>query len=390
MSSREGIYQASVKQKRGQDLTADREQDHAFMRLALRLAAKGLGRTSPNPAVGALIVQSGELVGRGFHRRAGEPHAEVEALEEAGEAARGSTLYVNLEPCSHYGRTPPCAEALIRAGVRRVVVGMVDPNPLVQGKGIECLERAGIEVTVGVLREACERLNEDFSSLMRRGRPLVTLKLAASLDGKIAAASGDSHWISGEASRRWVHRLRNQVDAVLVGAGTVEKDNPRLTCRIRGGRDPLRVILDGRLRISPEARVLVQPSEARTLVVTAVRRSSPKVRLLEGRGAEVLCLPGHEGEVAFLEVLQELGKRGIKSVLIEGGARVAASALRAGAVDKVLFFYAPKLLGGDGKEMVGSLGIRQVAQALAVHKIEVRRFGEDVVIGGYIKKEESS
>lgn len=362
----------------------EEEQDRAFMRLALKLAEGGVGRTSPNPAVGAVIVKAGKVIGRGFHRRAGAPHAEVEALRAAGRAARGATLYVNLEPCSHYGRTPPCAEAVIAAKLKRVVVGMADPNPLVQGRGIERLRQAGVEVTVGVLKEACEQLNEDFCTFIIKGRPFVILKLAASLDGKIATAGGDARWISGEASRRFVHRLRDQVDAVLVGAETVRKDNPRLTCRVRGGRDPLRVILDGRLRITPQAQVITQPSGARTLVVTAVKKPNRKVHLLERYGAEVLSLPGPGGKVAFSRLLRELGKRGIKSVMVEGGAEVAAAALQAGVVDKVFFFYAPKLLGGDGKGMIGSLGITRVARAIKVHKIEVKRLGEDVVIGGYI------
>jgi diaminohydroxyphosphoribosylaminopyrimidine deaminase/5-amino-6-(5-phosphoribosylamino)uracil reductase len=261
---------------------------------------------------------------------------------------------------------------------------MVDPNPLVQGRGIKRLRQAGIEVKVGVLKEACERLNEDFCTFVSKGRPFVILKLAASLDGKIAAASGDARWISGETSRRFVHQLRNQVDAVLVGAETVRKDNPRLTCRIRGGRDPLRVILDGRLRTTPQAQVIAQPSGGPTLVVTTVKKPNRKIRLLERYGAEVLSLPGPRGKVAFSRLLHELGRRGIKSVMVEGGAEIAASALRAGAVDKVLFFYAPKLLGGEGKEMVGLLGISRVAHAIRVHKIEVERLGNDVVVSGYI------
>jgi diaminohydroxyphosphoribosylaminopyrimidine deaminase/5-amino-6-(5-phosphoribosylamino)uracil reductase len=261
---------------------------------------------------------------------------------------------------------------------------MVDPNPLVQGKGIKRLRQAGIEVKLGVLKEACERLNEDFCTFVGKGRPFVILKLAASLDGKIAAASGDARWISGEASRRFVHRLRNQVDAVLVGAETVRRDNPRLTCRIRGGRDPLRIILDGRLRITPQAQVIAQPLTVPTLVVTAVKKPNRKIRLLEQCGAEVLSLPGPEEKVTFSRLLRELAKRGIKSVMIEGGAEIAAAALRAGAVDKVLFFYAPKLLGGEGKEMVGWLKIPRVARAIKVHTIEMERLGEDVVISGYI------
>ncbi|HEV8716317.1 MAG TPA: bifunctional diaminohydroxyphosphoribosylaminopyrimidine deaminase/5-amino-6-(5-phosphoribosylamino)uracil reductase RibD, partial [Candidatus Binatia bacterium] len=322
------------------------ELDEVFMQRALDLAAKALGRTSPNPAVGAVIVRNGRVIGEGFHRRAGLPHAEIEALRRMKGSARGATLYVNLEPCSHYGRTPPCAEAVVAAGLKRVVIGMVDPNPLVRGRGLRRLRQAGIEVKTGVLKDKCERLNEDFAVFIRTGLPLVTLKLAASLDGRIATASGDSKWISGELSRRLVHELRNRVDAVLIGAETVRADDPQLTCRVRGGRDPLRVILDGRLTISPQARVCTQRSTARTLVVTAEEnRQSEKRAVLESQGVEVLCLPGEQQRVRLRPLLAELGKRGIKHVLIEGGGQVAAAAFSEGVVDKVLFFYGPKLLG---------------------------------------------
>jgi diaminohydroxyphosphoribosylaminopyrimidine deaminase/5-amino-6-(5-phosphoribosylamino)uracil reductase len=360
-------------------------QDERFMQRALDLAAKALGRTSPNPAVGAVIVRGGRVVGEGFHRRAGLPHAEVEALRRVSGTAHGATLYVNLEPCSHYGRTPPCADALIAAGIKRVVVGMVDPNPLVRGRGVRLLRRAGIEVKTGVLQEQCERLNEDFACFIRMKRPFVTLKLAASLDGRIAAASGDSKWISGETSRRLVHELRNRMDAVLVGAETVRTDDPQLTCRLRGGRDPIRVILDGRFTINPEARVCTQHSLAPTLIVTTEEHGQgAKKAELEQRGVQVICLPGTQGRVPLRLLLEELGQRGVKSVLIEGGGQVAAAALGEGVVDKVLFFYGPVLLGGEGRAMVGSLGIERVAAGLKVHTIEVHRLGNDVLVTAYV------
>lgn len=355
------------------------------MQRALDLAAKGLGRTSPNPAVGAVIVRGGRVIGEGFHRRAGLPHAEVEALRQLNGTARGATLYVNLEPCSHHGRTPPCTDALIAAGLQRVVVGMTDPNPLVRGRGLRRLRRAGIEVKTGVLRERCERLNEDFAVFIRTGRPLVTLKLAASLDGRIATASGDSQWISNAASRRLVHELRNRADAVLVGAETVRADDPRLTCRVRGGRDPLRVILDGRLTISPQARVCTQRSTAPTLIVTTEESGrGEKKTALERQGVEVLCLPGELGRVRLGSLLEELGRRGIKQVLIEGGGQVAAAALGEGIVDKVLFFYAPTLLGGESRPMIGPLGIDRVAAGLKLHTIALYRLGDDVLVTGYV------
>jgi len=359
--------------------------DERFMRRTLELAAKALGRTSPNPVVGAVIVRNGRIIGEGFHRRAGLPHAEREALRRITETARGATIYVNLEPCSHYGRTPPCADALIEAGIKRVVVGMVDPNPLVQGRGLRRLRRAGIAVATGVLREECERLNEDFACFIRTGRPFVTLKLAASLDGRIAAASGDSQWISGEQSRRVVHELRNRVDAILVGAETVRNDDPRLTCRMRGGRDPLRVVLDGRLSITPSARVCTQPSTAPTLIATSEDHGrGEKQAQLEAQGVQVVCLPGKNGQVPLRPLLAELGRRGHKSVLIEGGGRIAAAALREGVVDKVLFFYAPLLLGGEGRAMIGPLGIDRVAAGQKLHTITVERIGKDILVAAYI------
>ena len=355
------------------------------MRRAVELAAKALGRTSPNPAVGAVIVRNGKIVGEGFHHRAGLPHAEREALRHLTGSSRGATMYVNLEPCSHHGRTPPCADALIEAGITRVVVGMVDPNPLVRGRGLRRLRRAGIAVEAGVLREECERLNEDFACFIRTGRPFVTLKLAASLDGRIAAASGDSHWISGEQSRRLVHELRNQVDAIVVGAETVRTDDPQLTCRIRGGRDPVRVILDGRLSIASTARVCTQRSSAPTFIAACEDHGQEdKQAQLETQGVRVLCFPGERGQVPLRLVLAELARQGQKSVLLEGGGRIAAAAFREGVVDKVLFFYAALLLGGDGRAMIGPLGIDRVAAGQKLHTMSVQQLGKDILVSAYI------
>lgn len=366
-------------------------QDELFMQHALDLAAKALGRTSPNPAVGAVIVRGRQIIGEGFHHRAGLPHAEIEALRHMQGTAKGATLYVNLEPCAHHGRTPPCTEAVVAAGFKRVVVGMVDPNPRVRGQGLRRLRRAGIEVTSGVLREQCERLNEDFATFIRTGMPMVTLKLAASLDGRIATASGDSKWISGELSRRLVHELRNRVDAIVVGAETIRIDDPQLTCRVRGGRDPLRVILDGHFSIHPAARVCTQKSTARTLIVTTEESGRrPKRKLLEKQGVEVLCLPGEQGKVHFAPLLQELGKRGLKHVLIEGGGQVAAAALTEGVVNKVMFFYGPKLLGGESRPMIGPLGVDRVAAGLKLHTIELHRLRDDVLVTGYIEGKEKN
>jgi diaminohydroxyphosphoribosylaminopyrimidine deaminase/5-amino-6-(5-phosphoribosylamino)uracil reductase len=362
--------------------------DVAYMQRALDLAARALGRTSPNPAVGAVIVRGNRIVGEGFHRKAGRPHAEIEVLKNLAGTAKGATLYVNLEPCSHHGRTPPCADAVIQAGIKRVVIGMADPNPLVKGRGIRRLRRAGVEVKTGVLRQACEQLNEDFSLLIRTGRPMVTLKLAASLDGRIATVSGDSRWISGASSRRWVHELRNQVDAILVGSGTVGSDNPQLTCRIRGGRDPLRVILDSRLSTNPQARTYTQKSTASTLIATTSVGAKRQYLFEHCNPARVEIVPfsAQNGRVPIPLVLAELGKRGIKHVLIEGGGQVAAAALGEDVVDKVLFFYGPILLGGDGQAMIGTLGISQVAAGKKLHTVQVTQRGEDVVVSAYVHR----
>ncbi len=354
--------------------------DARFMRLALRLGRRGLGRTSPNPPVGAVVVAAGRVVGRGYHHRAGAAHGEIEALNAAGPRARGATLYVTLEPCAHHGRTPPCTEAIIAAGIRRVVFGSRDPNPKVAGNGMGRLRAAHIKVDAGVEQAACDELIAAFRKHVLSGLPLVTLKLAASLDGRIATATGASRWITGEDSRRFVHRLRARHDAVLVGAETVIRDDPELTCRIRGGRNPLRVILDGRLRLPLRARVLTTPSAAATLVCTGRRPSAAKVRRLQSRGAEVLRLPDRAGRIGINQVLRALGERGLMSVLIEGGATVAAAAIRARAVDRLLIFYAPKLIGGDGRPLLGPLGVRRLAAAPRLGMLRVKRFAADVLL----------
>jgi diaminohydroxyphosphoribosylaminopyrimidine deaminase / 5-amino-6-(5-phosphoribosylamino)uracil reductase len=346
----------------------------------LRLARRGLGRTSPNPPVGAVVVAGGAVVGRGYHRRAGLPHAEVEALRVAGRWARGATLYVTLEPCAHHGRTPPCTEGILAAGIRRVVFGARDPNPSVTGHGARRLRRAGLEVSGGVLQADCDGLIRFFRKHMTTGLPFVTLKLAASLDGRIATATGESRWITGTASRRFVHRLRAEHDAVLVGAQTVIDDDPELTCRVRGGRNPLRVILDGHLRMPLTARVLANTAAAATLVVAGRGASPAKVRRLTARGAEVVLFPMRKNQVAMPRLLRFLGRRGISSVLVEGGATVAANALSAGVVDQLLCFFAPTLIGGDGHPMLASLGVRRLRDAPRLGPVRLKRFASDLFL----------
>ena len=357
------------------------EADRRYMQMALDLARKGAGRTSPNPMVGAVLVRGGTVVGAGYHRKAGADHGEIAALKRAGKKARGATLYLNLEPCSHHGRTPPCAPALVRAGVKRVVAGMADPNPLVAGRGLRMLRRAGIEVRAGVLEGECRRLNEAFVKYITRRLPFVILKIAASLDGRIAASSGDSRWITGPEARRRAHEIRNQVDAVMVGVGTVAADDPRLTCRIPGGRDPVRIILDRRLRIPLKARVLRE--RGKTILVVGPRVPGNKRKAVEKLGAEVWRLPVIGGTIPLAAVLKEMGKRGMTSLMIEGGAATAGRALVERVVDKICFFYAPKLIGGDGVAMTAGLGVRKMKQARLLKDMTVEKIGQDFLVTGY-------
>jgi diaminohydroxyphosphoribosylaminopyrimidine deaminase/5-amino-6-(5-phosphoribosylamino)uracil reductase len=353
--------------------------DARYMREALRLGRKGLGRTSPNPPVGAVVVANGHVVGRGYHHGPGNLHGEAEALRDAGARSRGATLYVTLEPCNHHGRTPPCTDAIIAAGVRRVVFGVRDPNPLVRGGGGARLRRHGIAVELGVEAEACAELLAGFTSLVTRRRPLVTLKLAASLDGRIATSTGASRWITSPPARALVHQLRDEHDAIMVGAGTVIADDPQLTCRRRGGRDPLRVIVDGRLRLPLTAAVVSERAAAGTAVATAVRGGA-KLRALHSRGVRVVSLPGRRGQIALPALLRRLAADDVSSVLIEGGAGLAAAALRARVVDRLVFFLAPKLIGGDGVPMVASLGVRSMVRAPQLHIVEVSRIGADLLV----------
>ena len=361
--------------------------DERFMGRALRLAANGWGRTSPNPMVGAVLVHNGRVVGRGWHHRAGLEHAEILAIREAGGLARGATVYVNLEPCCIHGHTPPCTDALIRAGVRRVVVGMPDPNPKVNGNGVGQLRRAGIAVNVGVLEERCRRLNEVFAGFITRGRPFVILKAAASIDGRTATPGGESRWITGEAARREVHRLRKGVDAILVGAETVIADDPLLTARpapVRAER-PLRIVLDGRLRIPAKARLFYDDTPP-VIVVTTKGAPARKIGALEKAGAEVLTLPDRGGKkVSMKALMKRLGRRGITSVLIEGGAETHARAFEDGVVDKVVFFYAPMVIGGGrAPGMIGGDGCGNLKNAWKLDRMRTRRFGPDIMVEGYV------
>jgi diaminohydroxyphosphoribosylaminopyrimidine deaminase / 5-amino-6-(5-phosphoribosylamino)uracil reductase len=360
------------------------KSDEQWMRRVLRLAEKGRGRTSPNPMVGAVLVKRGEVVGEGYHVRAGADHAEVIALRQAREKARGATLYLNLEPCTHYGKTPPCAPAVIGAKVKRVVIGMEDPNPLVRGRGLESLKRAGIVGEVGVLEKECRRLNEAFCKYIVKREPFVILKAAATLDGKMATREGDSKWISGETSRRFVHRMRDQVDGVLVGIGTVLKDDPQLTARIAKGRDPYRIVLDSRLRISEEAKV-IGSSPSRAIIATTGLAAKDKIKKLEKRGVRILVLDSKQGKVDLNHCLSKLGEMEITSLLVEGGSEIHGSFLDAGLINKILLFFSPKLMGD--REAVGIFGGHEkktLKEALPLSELRVRRIGEDILVEGYV------
>ncbi len=358
--------------------------DEKLMRLALSLAAKARGRTSPNPMVGAVIVKDGEIVGRGYHHKAGTPHAEIHAIADAGEEARGAVIYVSLEPCSHHGRTGPCTQAIIEAGLSRVVMAMMDPNPRVSGRGKAALEAHGIEVQTGILETEARKLNEAYVKYITTKQPFVIMKAAMSLDGKIATASGKSKWITSEASRRVVHQIRDEVDAIMVGIGTVMRDDPSLTTRLpdERGRDPVRIILDSRGRIPLKSRVLHLDSSARTIVAVTPQAPQEKVAQLKEH-SEVLVIPEQNERVDLQALMQELGRMEIMSVLLEGGAEVNASALKAGIVDKVMVFIAPKLIGGaESPGPVGGSGIDELSEAVALTDISLERIGEDILITG--------
>jgi diaminohydroxyphosphoribosylaminopyrimidine deaminase / 5-amino-6-(5-phosphoribosylamino)uracil reductase len=365
------------------------KDDSFWMRLAIREARKGLGRTSPNPCVGAVVVKGNRLIGAGYHHQAGTPHAEVHALRAAGGKARGATIYVTLEPCSHTGRTPPCTQAILDSGIRRVVVGMPDPNPLVAGGGCKILAAQGLEVVDGVLAQQCRDLNRPFVKHVTTGLPWVIMKAGMSLDGKLALASGQSGWITSEQSRLQVHRLRDRVDAILIGSGTALCDDPALTTRLprRRGRDPLRVILDTTLRVPPTARLLKQASSAETWIFCGPGADASRAASLVAAGA-VLKQVGLDdsGRLDLKAVLCELGRAQLTSVLVEGGSRVHGAFLRGGLVDAVQIFAAPIFIGADGVPLLDSLGLQKVADAPRFSTTRVRRLGNDVLIEGLIDK----
>ena len=360
------------------------------MTLALRLAAKGRGTSGPNPMVGAVVVKRDKIIGQGFHLKPGTPHAEILALRQAGKLAQGATLYVTLEPCCHLEkRTPPCVPEILRSGVRRVVVAMQDPNPSVKGKGAAALRRAGLSITIGVACSEAEELNMAYCHWMKTGRPYVTLKAGMALDGKLATATGESQWITGELSRREVHQLRGDVDAVLIGLGTVLADDPSLTARTGprleqlASKQPLRIVVDSRLRTPVKAQILAQQDKAKTIVATTAAASAARRSVLQKQGIEILTLPGLQGRVSLPALRKHLGRRGIMSLLVEGGSEVNAAMLKAKLVDHICLYIAPLLLGGqNAKGVIGGTSPARLADAIEVRHMVTRSIGNDVVVEG--------
>lgn len=359
------------------------DRDKFFMERALRLAEKGVGSTSPNPMVGAVLVKDGEIIGEGFHKKAGEPHAEVLALKQAGERARGAELFVTLEPCSHYGRTPPCVQAIIKAGVTGVVAAMEDPNPLVSGRGIKMLEEAGIQVRVGVMEERARKLNEVFIKYITTKKPFVVGKIAQSLDGKIALSSGISRWITGEPARIRAHELRSRYDAVMVGIGTVLADDPLLTCRLPSReKDPVKIVVDSTLKIPVNAR-LFQDS-GKVIIAATQKADRQKMRVLKELGADIIETESNGGDMVNLPQLFEiLGTMGITGVLVEGGSRLLASLSKEELLDKLIIFVAPRLIGAEGLSSVGNLFVDELKKTPRFTIGSLEQIGEDIMLEAY-------
>lgn len=364
--------------------------DAFYMKMALDLAEKGRGFTSPNPMVGAVVVKDGKVAGKGYHEAAGKPHAEVNAIDDAKACASGATLYVTLEPCNHYGKTPPCTEKILKSGIKRVVAAVRDPNPDVKGDGAEFLRSKGVEVCFGICEKEAKKQNEVFFKYIKTKRPFVTVKCAATLDGKIATKTGDSKWVTGEESRQFVHRLRHINDAIMVGINTVKRDDPKLTTRLEGteGRNPVRIILDSRLTISEDAIVLQPDSGSDTIIIigdSALDAGQLRKKAeFEEKGVKIIETPEKDGLIDLDFLMDKFGSIGITSLLIEGGSRVIASAFSAGIADKIVFFYAPRILGGDGVNICSGPGPALMSDSIDVKDVSVHRFGDDIMIEGYI------
>jgi len=354
--------------------------DEFYMKRALKLAGKGEKWVSPNPMVGSVIVKENRIIGEGYHEKFGGNHAEINAIRSASESIEGATIYVTLEPCTHYGRTPPCVESVIACKPARAVIGASDPNPLVSGRGIEALRQNGIETTVGILEEQCKQLNERFFKFITTRMPFVTLKFAQTIDGRIATSTGHSQWISSAGSLRFAHRLRSIHDGILVGVGTVIQDDPDLTVRLVRGRNPVRVVLDSRLRIPLRARILKNQALAKTIIATTCQDNREKRARLEDLGIEILPVEqDNSGRINMEKMFAELGKRNISAILVEGGAGIITSVVREKLADRVIIVIAPKIIG-KGIEAVGDLGIKIIDEALCFSYKKISRKGDDIII----------
>ena len=357
--------------------------DENFMREALRIAKNAEGRTSPNPMVGAVIVRDGKIIAEGWHRKAGTPHAEIHALNMAGELAKNSIMYVTLEPCSHFGRTPPCANKIVESGIKKVFVAMKDLNPKVAGRGIEILRNAGIDVEVGLLENEAKKLNEVFLKWVTKKIPFVTAKFACSLDGKIATVGGESKWITSEESRKFSHHLRNIHDGIMVGIGTVLADNPNLTARIENGKNPVRIIIDSMARTPLESNV-VRDGMAKTIIAVTKKAPPEKISALKNLGIEIIETDGEKVDLKFL--MEELARREITSVLLEGGGTLHFSMLKKNLVDKVCAFIAPKIIGGQNAlTAVEGSGFEKLSDAVRLKNLSSEKIGEDILISGYVQ-----
>lgn len=362
--------------------------DEKYMRLAMQLAGNAIGRTSPNPLVGAVIVKDNRVVGCGWHRKAGTPHAEVHALNQAGELAQGADVYVTLEPCAHYGKTPPCAKALVEAKVKNVYGGLLDVNPKVAGKGFKILEDAGIHVEYGFLQDELRKQNEVFFKWIEHKKPFVVLKAAMTLDGKIATATGQSKWITNETSRAYGYKLRDIYDGIMVGINTVIEDNPMLTARVDGGKNPIRIVVDSSLRIDINANV-VQDKSAKTIIATTDKADKDKILKLQAQDVDVIVVDKDENDKVDIEKLLDiLGQQNICSILVEGGATLNGSFVAKKLVDKVYFFIAPKIVGGkEAKTPVAGTGILNLQEALSLKDIQIEKLEEDILIIGRVDKD---
>ena len=350
-----------------------------YMDLTIKLAEKGKGSTSPNPMVGCIIVKRGRIVGKGFHRKAGTEHAEVLAIENAGKKASNSTMYVNLEPCSHWGRTPPCTERIVEAGVREVIIGMKDPNPLVDG--FRELKFRGLKTKIGILEKDAKKLNEAYIKYIRTKKPFAVIKVAMSADGRIATKTGDSRYITSREARTYVHQLRTEVDAVMVGLNTVLRDNPALTPRLAKGKDPMKVVVDSRLKIPKNCNLMKDASKL--IIATTNKAPKSKIKRLEEKGVKIIVTKSSDGLVDLQDLMKHLGKHEITSVMIEGGSELNSSAIKNRVVDKILIFTAPKLIG-NGLGAIGNLGVNKIDKAIDLKNPICRKVGRDMLIEGYL------